>query len=1024
MKLWLDFETYCETPISHGTYRYAANAEITLFAWAIDDDPAQVWDLTSGAPMPFYLEVALHEAEEVWAHNSMFDRTVLRAFMPERAPPVARWRDTMVQALCHSMPGKLSTLCEVLGVAEDKAKSKRGGQLVQMFCKPRGKASKVARATRDTHPAEWAEFEDYARLDVEAMREVHKLLPTWNYRGDELALWHLDQTINDRGIAVDMDLVHAAVDAVAQEQAHLAERTVEMTDGAVQTATQRDAMLQHMLAEYGIQLPDMQASTLERRLEDPDVPEAMKNLLRVRLQASTTSTSKYLALQRATNLDGRIRGLLQFAGASRTARWAGRTFQPQNLPRPSLPESQVDLGINALKAGAAGLIYDNVMAVTSSAIRGCLTAAPGKKLVIADLSNIEGRALAWLADEKWKCDAFRLFDTVQLADGGWINGAALRAATLEGRRPALALDAKGEPIRRGHDLYKLAYAKSFGIAPEDVTKDNRQIGKVQELALGYAGGVGAFSTFATAFNIDLDALAAGVMENADPTLVEQATNFLEWQRKQPGHTPLAMSDAAFIGCDVVKRGWRAGHPAIAAWWPMLEQAFRDAVESPGFVFDCGSVRIRRDGSWLRIALPSGRYLCYPSPEIDDKGRCSYMGLDQYTRKWQRIHTYSGKLAENCIAEGTEVLTPQGWVAIEKVAKTSRVWDGEQWVSHSGVIEKGEQKVITVWGVDMTPDHRVLTTEGWKHASQSEGHNRFEGRLPHSYSLRRNDGENFGLGSSLRLRSGKTHGPERVPKTGKKRDTGFVRVHAQAEHRAAQHHARHDQSPGLRSVARDAGSVWSAYAQSVAQLRRAGGKGLRRVADFFRAILGGHGSDVCTGAEPRPQGQQRRLHPGELPLGHVQDAGEQHPQESLGGRDNGHLVGRGFRGQKLDHVLPAGERGASGALGRSPRRSTQVFDILNCGPRQRFMVRGVDGTTLIVHNCTQAFARDVLAYSMPEIEKRGYRIVLSVHDELLTETPDTPEFNADELSALMATVPPWAKGLPLAAEGFETLRYRK
>lgn len=357
MKLWLDFETYCEVPINHGTYRYAASAEITLFAWAIDNDPAQVWDVTDGSPMPFDLETAmLNPACEVWAHNSMFDRTVMRAALPDACPPVERWRDTMVQALCHSLPGKLSVLCEVLDVPEDLAKAKRGKQLVQLFCKPRPKTSKTRRATRDTHPAEWAEFVDYARLDVEAMREVHKRMPVWNYRGDELALWHLDQRVNDRGVAIDLDLANAALQAVAEEQQVLAARTVEMTNGEVQTATQRDAMLQHMLAEYGVHLPDLQASTLERRLDDPDIPEPMKDLLRVRLQASTSSTSKYKSLVRATNLDGRIRGLLQFAGASRTARWAGRTFQPQNLTRGTLKALDLALAIAALVAGCLGLV--------------------------------------------------------------------------------------------------------------------------------------------------------------------------------------------------------------------------------------------------------------------------------------------------------------------------------------------------------------------------------------------------------------------------------------------------------------------------------------------------------------------------------------------------------------------------------------------------------------------------------------------------------------------------------------------
>lgn len=163
---------------------------------------------------------------------------------------------------------------------------------------------------------------------------------------------------------------------------------------------------------------------------------------------------------------------------------------------------------------------------------------------------------------------------------------------------------------------------------------------------GYAGGAGAFATFANAFGIDLDDLAKRVLPTAPPGLVEDSRNFLEWQRKQPGATRYGMSDDAFVACDTIKRGWRNGHPAIAAWWPMLEQAFRDAIDSPGFTFDCGSVKIRRDGSWIRARLPSGRFVCYPAPAIDDKGRCSYMGVDQYSRKWQRIHTYSGKLAEN------------------------------------------------------------------------------------------------------------------------------------------------------------------------------------------------------------------------------------------------------------------------------------------------------------------------------------------------------------------------------------------
>lgn len=252
------------------------------------------------------------------------------------------------------------------------------------------------------------------------------------------------------------------------------------------------------------------------------------------------------------------------------------------------------------------------MDVLSSVIRGCIVAPPGVKLTIADLSNIEGRGLAWLAGEEWKLQAFRDFDA-----------------------------------GIGFDLYKLAYAKSFGIDPALVTKDQRQIGKTQELGMGFGGGAGAFATFANAFGIDLDDLASKVLPVADPKVVEEATSFLVWCRGKDPKFGRGMSDKAFIACDVVKRGWRSAHPAISGWWPMLEQAFRDAIDSPKYTFDCGTVKVRRDGSWLRIRLPSGRALCYPAPLIDAAGNCSYMGMNQYSRKWERITTYSGKLAENC-----------------------------------------------------------------------------------------------------------------------------------------------------------------------------------------------------------------------------------------------------------------------------------------------------------------------------------------------------------------------------------------
>ncbi|ATY01424.1 DNA polymerase [Klebsiella aerogenes] len=607
--LWGDLETYCEIPINNGTHAYAEGVEVMLFAWAIGDEPVSVWDLTAGEPIPSRLRKAIADPNTIlFFHNSHFDRTVLRHAMPELAPPVERWRDTMVQALAHSLPGALGALCEVLGVPQDKAKDKEGKSLIQLFCKPRPKNSKLRRATSKTHPVEWQRFVAYAGLDIEAMREVYKRLPKWNYQGTELALWHRDQRINDRGVCMDVQLAQAAIEAVDLEQKRLAKRTQVMTDGEVQAATQRDAMIKHIVESYGVELPDMQRSTLERRIADPDLPSAVKELLAIRLQASTTSTSKYKSLMKGISSDGRLRGTLQFCGASRTGRWAGRLFQPQNLPRPTLEQERIDEGIDALKSGCADLLFDNVMELTSSALRGCIMAPAGKKLVVSDLSNIEGRKLAWLAGEQWKLAAFRQYD--------------------EGTGP---------------DLYKLAYAKAFNITPEEVTKYQRQIGKVMELGLGFGGGVAAFLTFALVYGLDLEELATAAMPNVQRDVQREAKSWYDESVKRKA--TYGLSERVFIACDSLKRLWRRAHPETCDFWYQLERTVRAAIATPKKTLYCGYLKVRRDGAWLRIQLPSGRALCYPSPSIE-KGNITYMGINSYSRKWQRLKTYGGKLVEN------------------------------------------------------------------------------------------------------------------------------------------------------------------------------------------------------------------------------------------------------------------------------------------------------------------------------------------------------------------------------------------
>lgn len=587
--LYLDTETYSSIPLKDGVHKYSEAVEVMIVAYALDDGPVNVWDVTSGEPMPEALSQALaDESVVVWAHNVAFDRTVLKASLGIDIA-LERWRCSMCLAYMHSMPGSLDSLCAALEVAQDKRKLKSGKDLVRLFCIPPTEASGRKRATRHTHPEKWQEFLEYAGGDIVAMRECIAKLPKWNLNASELALWQLDRIINERGIAVDLDFCRAAVQAADAEKARLAERASEMTDGAVHAATQRDALLAHLLKAYNVSLPDMQAGTIERRLEDPELPEPVKELLSIRLQASGTSVSKYKAFLRATSSDGRLRGTLQFGGASRTNRWAGRLVQLQNLSRvPKYLKNQYDFAVETIKCGAVELVYENAMDVIGSTVRGALIAAPGKKLCRADLSNIEGRVLAWLAGEDWKLKAFA----------------------------------------NGDDLYIEGYSRSFGIPVEEVRADEeaggtmRLIGKVQELACGFQGAVGAFGSMAKLYGVNLE----------EDRVLE------------------------------IVRAWRSANPKIVALWYDLEDAAISAVNNAGTTYTCGRLKLRRDGQWLRIRLPSGRVLCYPSPRWEPKkivdadtgktvdnpnGGLSYVGLNQYSRRWERLRTYGGRLAENC-----------------------------------------------------------------------------------------------------------------------------------------------------------------------------------------------------------------------------------------------------------------------------------------------------------------------------------------------------------------------------------------
>ncbi len=607
--LYCDTETWSETPLKDGLHKYAEKVEIMIFAYAFNDEPVAVLDLTAGDKIPARVLEAFKDNNTTTVfHNAAFDRTVLRHALKIQLD-TKKAHCTMVQALAHALPGGLLPLSQIMGVPVDLAKDSAGKKLINLFCKPRPKNMLLRRATRHSHPPEWKQFLAYAGNDIEAMRVIHKKMPNWNYSGIEKTLWELDQKINDRGFKVDTVLAQSALTAINLEQKKLAKRTQNLTQNIVESASQRDKLLKYILEYYGVQIDDMQKANIERRIEDPELPWAVKELLSVRLETSQTSTSKYKTLLRAVSSDERLRGTLQFDGASRTRRSAGRVFQPQNLPRPTHKQKDIDAGIMAIKLDCVDLIEDNVMSLVSSCIRGCIIAAEGKKLVVSDLSNIEGRVACWITNEEWKLKAFLDYD----------NGT-------------------------GFDLYVLAYARAFNVDPSTVTKDQRQLGKVMELALGYGGGVGAFVTFAITYKMDLEDLAVKALETIPDKYLREATGSWEWHI-QSKRSVLGLPKNVWIVCESLKRMWRAAHPNFNEGWAKLENCARNAILMEGKEFTYNSLRFIRKGAWLRIILPSGACLCYPSPRVEGM-QISYMGMNQYTRKWSRIKTYGGKLFEN------------------------------------------------------------------------------------------------------------------------------------------------------------------------------------------------------------------------------------------------------------------------------------------------------------------------------------------------------------------------------------------
>lgn len=461
--LSVDIETYSDVSLSDcGVYKYVESPafKILLFAYAFDDEPVEVIDLANGEQLPERVAAALttHRITKT-AFNAQFERVCINKYFGFNS---VNWDCTQVLAARLGFTGSLETVGIAVGIDQDKQKLFTGKNLIRLFCIDRkvsnegplfksGKAKKVY--TREDKPEEWEQFKLYCAQDVEAERSIRAKLEKFLVIPDaEKKLYQLDQKINDTGILIDTNIVRSAI-AIDQEQANKLTAEFQAITGLENPNSLVDIKA-FIKSRTGKTISSITKKNHDELLERfKDYPDVIR-ILEIRQRLSKTSIAKYQKMLDVACTDNRARGILQFYGAARTGRWAGRKIQPQNLPQNHLDD--LDTAREVIKTGDLELmemLYENPSDILSQCIRTAIIPAPGKKFIVADFSAIEARIIAWLAGEKWRIEVF----------------------STHGK------------------IYEASASQMFKVPIEQITKGSplRQKGKVAELACGYGGGVGA-----------------------------------------------------------------------------------------------------------------------------------------------------------------------------------------------------------------------------------------------------------------------------------------------------------------------------------------------------------------------------------------------------------------------------------------------------------------------------------------------------------------------------------------------------
>jgi DNA polymerase len=539
-------------------------------------------------------------------------------------------------------------------------------------------------------------------------------------------------------------------------------------------------------------------------------------------------------------------------------------------------------------------------------------------------------------------------------------------------------DWRMKAFAEGKDIYCASASAMFGVpvVKHGINGELRQKGKVAELACGYGGSVGALKAFG--------ADKMGLTETEMQSIVDN---------------------------------WRASSPRIVQLWWDVDRAIKQTLED-GTTHRTHGLMFSLQKGILFIRLPSGRSLAYVKPRLID-GKITYEGVSS-NKGWSRLASYGPKFVENCLAEGTQVLTNRGWIEIQNVTTKDALWDGEQWVSHEGLINKGIQEVINIDGALMTPDHKVLTQEGWKNAPSCKGLKRYEVKLPNSDRVRRVEREEIPVEGKMRLWERVHHDCRAFFR----RKAEILRLHERKANKHCKRNSQALQTPFIPCMAFNEGTLHGSYSSSLGQLWRQGNQSLRQMARIIREFLGGYVTNLPERANAGQNRCEWELHSRELQMGGLQNPVQKQTSKYTDrytlGQDNCERGCRSFRNRGHNAPLQNTAWLDDRYLVRKTGLKKQVYDLKNAGPNHRFTIKTEAGP-MIVHNCVQGISRDLLLNAMKQVGPDA-RICMHIHDELVIEADSSVKL--DDICKKMAQVPEWAEGLLLRADGYETKFYLK